>query len=146
MPLATILVPTHDHGPLLRLSVGSAAAQTIEDLDIVIVGDGMTAQTAEVAHELAGADRRVHVLEHAKGPRHGEAYRDAILRAADSRYVLYLSDDDLWLPEHAQTLIAMLERHDAHLVHTLPTSLNDGTWSKANVDLALEFHRQELLG
>jgi GalNAc5-diNAcBac-PP-undecaprenol beta-1,3-glucosyltransferase len=145
--LATVLVPTHDHGQLLRLAVGSATHQTVHDLDIVIVGDGMTAETAEVARELAGSDHRVRVLEHPKGERHGEAYRDPILRTCRSQYVFYLSDDDLWFPEHVETLVTLLEDQDAHFVHTLPTSLLDeGQWAKANVDLAMEFHRKAMIG
>jgi GalNAc5-diNAcBac-PP-undecaprenol beta-1,3-glucosyltransferase len=146
-PLATIVVPTHNHGRLLRLSVGSAMAQTAEALDIVIVGDGMTDETASVARELAAGDPRVRLLEHEKGERLGEAYRDPILRRCESPYVFYLGDDDLWRPEHVETLIGLLEDRNAHFAHALPVArLADGTWAKANVDLSMAFHREAMFG
>src|SRR5438876_12186578 len=37
----TVLVPTHDHGPLLRLSLRSALTQTVSELEIFVVGDGV---------------------------------------------------------------------------------------------------------
>ena len=40
--LATVIVPTHDHGPLLRLAVRSALRQTVEDLEVLVIGDGAT--------------------------------------------------------------------------------------------------------
>jgi GalNAc5-diNAcBac-PP-undecaprenol beta-1,3-glucosyltransferase len=146
-PVATVVVPTHDHGPTLRYSVASALRQTVADLEIVIIGDGMPEDAAEVAREVAAQDSRVRLLELPKGPRLGEAYRHAVLGEARGRHVFYLSDDDLWFPEHVETLSRLIEENDAHFVHTLPVALlGDGTWSKSNVDLSLPFHRDAMLG
>lgn len=37
---ATVVIPTQDHGPTLRYAVQGALAQTVEDLEILVVGDG----------------------------------------------------------------------------------------------------------
>lgn len=47
MTLATVLVPTHNHGPTLSLSVGSALAQTVQDIEVLVAGDGATAETRD---------------------------------------------------------------------------------------------------
>jgi GalNAc5-diNAcBac-PP-undecaprenol beta-1,3-glucosyltransferase len=53
---ASILIPTHDHGPLVGLAIESALAQTVEDLEVLLVGDGVPEITREVVGELAVRD------------------------------------------------------------------------------------------
>lgn len=112
-----MLVPTHDHGDLLSLSVASALAQTVEDLEVFIVLDGADAETVTVAEHLANADGRVRLFRHAKGERHGEAHRHAALQEARGRIVCYLSDDDLWAPDHVEYMDGLLS--DADFAHSL---------------------------
>ena len=97
---ATVLVPTHDHGALLMLSVRSALAQSVDAIQVFIVCDGATADTLDAAEELRRSDARIRVLVHDKGPRHEEVYRHQALQEATGTIVCYLSDDDLWLPDH----------------------------------------------
>src|SRR5215210_721750 len=74
MPLeATVLIPTHDHGPLLLHSARSALAQTVEEIEVFISGDGVPEVTREIVSELK-RDERVRFFDHPKGPRHGEIY------------------------------------------------------------------------
>jgi GalNAc5-diNAcBac-PP-undecaprenol beta-1,3-glucosyltransferase len=147
-PVATIIVPTHDHGPTLRCSVGSALAQTVRDIEIFIVGDGMPEEAAAAARDVAAGDRRIRLLELPKGERHGEAYRHDILTTeAGGRHVFYLSDDDLWLPEHVETLAGLLDDHDADFANGLTIArMGDGTWAHASVDLTIAYHREAMLG
>lgn len=146
MASVTIIIPTHDHGPTLRHSVASALGQTVADLEIVIIGDGMPDAAAAVAREVAALDDRVQLLERPKGPRHGELYRHEALQAATGRHVFYLSDDDLWLPEHVETLSRLLDERGADFATTRPAGrLGDGTWGLANVDLAAQFHRDAMV-
>lgn len=80
---------------------------------MLIVGDGMPPAAAAVARELAADEPRVRLFEFDKGERHGEAHRDRVLRdEARGHVVLYLSDDDLWHPEHAERMVAALADAD----------------------------------
>jgi glycosyltransferase involved in cell wall biosynthesis len=123
MKAATVIVPTHNHGEALRLSVGSALAQTLVDFELLIVGDGCDVETRAVAQALVAADPRVRFLDFPKGPRKGEAHRHTALEDARGRFVAYLGDDDLWLPHHLETLDALLQGVD--FGHTLHAGLND---------------------
>lgn len=125
--------------------MASALAQTVADLDIVIVGDGMPEAAAEVAREVAGLDERVRLVEHPKGPRHGEIYRHELLAETNARRVFYLSDDDLWLPEHVETLSELFDASGADFVCARGAArLGDGTWGLAHVDLAMPYHRDTM--
>jgi GalNAc5-diNAcBac-PP-undecaprenol beta-1,3-glucosyltransferase len=144
MPLATVLVPTHDHGPTLRFAVGSALAQTVDDLEVFIVGDGVPEPARQVAHELAAADCRVRFIDHPKGPRHGEIHRHAALREARGRIVCYLADDDLWLPDHLETMLGLLGGAD--FASALPLRIDpDGSVHAWRAGLGLPYFRTLLL-
>ena len=111
-PLATVVIPTHDHGPLVRLSALSVLGQTVGDLELFIVGDGAPYETRRIVGELHRQDERVRFFENPKGPSRGEIHRHAALQHAEGRCVMYLADDDLWLPDHVETMLGVLERAD----------------------------------
>lgn len=110
-PLATVIIPTYDHGETICLAVQSALSQTISDLEVVIIGDGVP-EFAKSAIERCLEDPRVSFLDHPKSARKGEEYRHLALQTARSKIVCYLSDDDLWLPNHLETMLGMLTKAD----------------------------------
>ncbi len=144
MPLeATVLIPTHDHGPLLLHSARSVLAQTVEEIELFIIGDGVPDVTREIVSELS-QDERVRFFDNPKGPRHGETYRHAALKEAKGKIVCYLSDDDLWFPEHVAYMRHLLG--DADFAHALPLYIDErGEISFYVGDLAIPGYREVLL-
>jgi glycosyltransferase involved in cell wall biosynthesis len=120
MAKATVLVPTHNHPELLPFAVESAQNQTVEDLELLIVGDGVNDDTRYVVNEIAKKDKRVQFFDFEKGPRHGEILRHQVLQQAKGEIVCYLSDDDLYFESHVQKMIDALTNHDfvnSHCIH-----------------------------
>lgn len=141
---ATVMIPTHDHGPTLLRSVPTALSQTVEEVEVLLVGDGMPAAARECARQLAREDRRVRVLENAKGPRHGEVHRHEALGRAQGQIVCYLSDDDLWLPEHLEVMESLLESADFAAAYPVRVE-TDGTLGDWVGDLDVPWFRREIL-
>jgi hypothetical protein len=148
MPSASILVPTHDHATTLSLSVGSALAQSVEDVEVLIIGDGVTPQVRSEARRLVESDRRVTFFDHPKGENHGESYRHDAILAARSDAIFYLCDDDLLMREHVADLLELLREHnlvqckggyfDAHgAIHPHPGNLAD--------PVTIEFHLSDVV-
>jgi len=96
VPLVTVLIPTHDHPSTLDLVVASVLRQTIDALDIVIVGDGVTDDTRDVIAGLV-TDDRVRFLDTPKSASRAEPVRHMVLTEAVAPYVCYMGDDDLML-------------------------------------------------
>jgi hypothetical protein len=117
-PRVLIIVPTHDHASTLDVAVSSALAQTIADLDVAIVGDGVGDDTREVANELGRRDERVRFIDLPKSPSRNEGARHELIMDTDAEIVTYLGDDDLFFPDHVETMVQLLESHD--FAHPLP--------------------------
>lgn len=144
MTRVTVLVPTHDHGRLVRHSIRSALQQTHADLEVFVVGDGAPGETAEAVLELAAKDDRVRWFPFEKGPRHGEVHRARALEEATGDVLAFLSDDDLYLPDHLERMVELLA--DADLVHSPGCArLPDATYRVWPFDLAQETSRRRVL-
>lgn len=129
MTRASVLIPAHDKPTTLPLTVDTVLRQSVEDLEVIVIGDGVTDGVREVVGELVRGDERVRFLDFPKGPHHGERYRHDAVLAARSDAIFYLCDDDLLLPDHVRDLLALLEDH------TLVQSLN----GYCRVDGGVEF-------
>jgi hypothetical protein len=111
MTRASVLIPIHDKPTTLPLTVDTVLRQTVDDLEVLLIGDGVTDAVRAVVTELVAGDERVRFLDFAKGPHHGERYRHDAVRAARSDAIFYLCDDDLLLPDHVADLLGLLEEH-----------------------------------
>lgn len=110
---ATVLIPTTgDRGLLLPMSVGSVLSQTVQDLEVFIIGDGVNEDTRRVVHDLMVQDDRIRFFDHPKDASRGEVYRHAALEQATGAIVCYLCDRDLMLRHHVATLHRLLRTWD----------------------------------
>ena len=110
---ASILIPTHSNrAAMLPFAVASVQAQEIDDIEILIVGDGVDDSVRSTVERLQACDSRIRFFDFPKGPRNGEIHRDGVLRQARGRIVCYQADDDLWLPGHLEDMENALEHAD----------------------------------
>ena len=144
MPVVTVLIPTHDHAETLPIAIASVQEQTLQDFELLVVGDGVGEATRKIASELSALDHRIRFFDFPKGPRKGEIYRHAVLKEAGGRIVAYLGDDDLWMPDHLETLDAALR--DADFAHTLHLGIDaEGLLFAWPADLENAAYRERLL-
>ncbi len=112
MTRVTVLIPTFDHAATLPLTVESVLAQTLQDFEVLIVGDGVTPEVREVGLALDASDERITFLDFPKGPNHGEIHRHTAILQSVGEIIAYLCDDDLLLPDHLADLSELLESRD----------------------------------
>lgn len=95
MPLVSVVVPSFRRPQLLERAVRSALAQTIEDLEVVVVLDGP--HDPDPVFDALNSDRRVRI--HQLSQRQGaNAARNEGVAEARGQWVAFLDDDDVWLP------------------------------------------------
>jgi GalNAc5-diNAcBac-PP-undecaprenol beta-1,3-glucosyltransferase len=118
----TVLIPTHNNGPVIQSAIESVLAQPA-DFELFIVGDGALPETVDVVNDFCNRDKRIRFFEFPKGDRLGEAWRQRALDSADSDAVCYLSDDDIWFPNHLPLMATFLGNYDfCHSRHTTITA------------------------
>jgi glycosyltransferase involved in cell wall biosynthesis len=104
----SVVVATFNHAPWLPQALDSALAQTLPDVEVVVVDDGSIDATPEVLARYAGRIRTV------RQPNRGlSAARNAGLAVARGRYVAFLDADDLLQPTKLAEQAAVLEREAA---------------------------------
>jgi hypothetical protein len=141
---ASVIVPTHDHGELLAVAVGSALDQTVTDLEVIVVGDGITDAARPAVERVVASDKRVRFLDRPKRPQHGFRHRHEAVRKARGDAILYLSDDDIWFPNHVELMCAALEESD--FAATLGLTVTNGEVRlKMTHDLAERRWRRQML-
>lgn len=105
--LVTVITPARDAASVLARAVRSVQAQTLDDWEMIIVDDGSTDATPQLAQSLAQKEPRLRVLHHEGGQGVAMA-RNTALAAARGRYIAFLDADDAWTPDKlAQQLDAM---------------------------------------
>ena len=104
MAEVSFVVPVYNVERYLRSSLDSVLAQTLEDVEVVCVNDGSTDGSAGILEEYASRDSRVKVVTQANAGL--SAARNAGLRVAAGRYLLFLDSDDLLSPDAAAKLVA----------------------------------------
>jgi glycosyltransferase involved in cell wall biosynthesis len=120
---ADILLPTHRRPHTLAYSIASVLAQSHRDFQLHVVGDGSGDETESVVRGFR--DPRIRFHRFPKAPGFGYALRNQVLRQTSAPYVAYMTDDDLWFPDHLEQGLRRLERDGLALVAFRPCHVKD---------------------
>jgi len=112
MPKVSVIIPTRNRAPLLRLALASVLAQSYQDFEIIIVDDASVDDTQAVIANIA--DVRIRYFRHAANRGEG-ASRNAGIARAGGDYIAFLDDDDTWLPEKLAAQVEALDRCPARV-------------------------------
>ncbi len=105
-PAFSIVVAAFNEEELVGSAIGSALAQSVEDLELIVVDDGSTDGTAEVVGEFAADPRLRLVRQENRGL---SAARNAGIARSRAALVSFLDSDDLLLPDYLEKMGTALE-------------------------------------
>jgi glycosyltransferase involved in cell wall biosynthesis len=105
MPKVSVIIPTNNRPHMLVRAVQSAK-RAGSSVEVIVVDDGSTDQTAEVCQKLEGI--KYVRLEHNQGV---AGARNIGILASSSDYVAFLDDDDLRLPGTLDKQVEALMRN-----------------------------------
>lgn len=112
-PKVSIIVPVYNTEQYLKQCIESIVAQTLQDIEIIIVDDGSKEECATLCDELAKMDSRIRVI-HKENAGVGFA-RNTGIAAARGEYIGFIDSDDYVKPELYESLYAAVTKHDADL-------------------------------
>lgn len=104
-PLISVIVPTRDRAGVLVRAIDSVLAQTHAHLELLVVDDGSTDDTAAVV--AAYDDERLRYLPQANAG--VSRARNRGLEEARGALVAYLDSDNAWVPEFLEVMGAFLD-------------------------------------
>lgn len=104
MATVSILIPAYKAKYLSR-AIASAVNQTFSDIEILVGDDTPDAALASIVK--AADDRRIQYFHH--GFQRGTLNSRALYERATGKYIKWLFDDDLLMPQSVETLVAALE-------------------------------------
>src|ERR1044071_3963007 len=114
-PLVSVIIPTFNRPTMLKDALASIAAQTYAPVEIIVVNDAgvdFDYVVSPFRHK-----QRVIYLKH-DTHRGLPAARNTGLRAASGDYIAYLDDDDVYYPDHIQTLASFLANSPYKVAYT----------------------------
>lgn len=110
--LVSVVIPTFNRPLLARRAVVSALAQTISNIEVIVVDNGSNEKlnTAEIIHSIN--DTRVRFISYTdnNGP---SATRNKGIEAAKGEYIALLDDDDIWFEEKLEMQLKNLNSNKA---------------------------------
>ena len=106
--LVSILIPAYNSASMVGDAIGSALAQTHPAVEVVVVDDGSTDATLQVARGYEGDGVRVIAQENAGAC----AARNRALAEARGEYVKFLDADDVLTPDALEVQLGAMRRAD----------------------------------
>lgn len=108
--LVTAVVPTYNRAHLITDSLNSIAAQDYRPIEIIIVDDGSTDNTAEVVKQWQKLNKQADTLTVSyiqQENQGGNVARNTGIVAASGAYIAFLDSDDLWHPSKLSKQLAL---------------------------------------
>jgi cellulose synthase/poly-beta-1,6-N-acetylglucosamine synthase-like glycosyltransferase len=114
-PAVSVIMPVYNGAQSLPAAVGSVLAQTLSNLEVLIVDDGSLDDTAHIAEQFAARDPRVRVMRYVdnRGP---AAARNLALEAARGVWLAPVDADDEIYPDRLRLLVEAGARANADLI------------------------------
>ena len=108
----TVVIPIFNQSEFLKDAVVSACEQTVIPGKIIIVDDGSTDQTSQIAQELIQhrQDVPIEYRRFSKSSGIGESFHRAVMQA-ETEFVVKLDADDILSPQFIEKLVLGLEKH-----------------------------------
>jgi glycosyltransferase involved in cell wall biosynthesis len=106
----SVVIPAYNSEEFIGEAIRSVKAQSFPVAEVIVVDDGSSDRTAEVAERLGA-----RVIRRRRGGI--SVARNAGIRAAKHEWIAFLDADDLWTPQKIEYQWAAIRRHpDAGLV------------------------------
>jgi cellulose synthase/poly-beta-1,6-N-acetylglucosamine synthase-like glycosyltransferase len=110
MPFFSIVIPAYNRAATIADTLNSVALQTFRDFECILVDDGSTDNTQQIASEF---DFVQLISQNNSGP---GAARNAGIKVSTGQFVAFLDSDDLWFPWTLETYHRILTTENCQML------------------------------
>jgi glycosyltransferase involved in cell wall biosynthesis len=110
-PLVSVVMPARNRAASIARAIDSVLAQTYRNFELIVIDDGSTDSTREIAASYGSRLKLIH------NPGRGVyAARNAAVAEAKGELIAFADSDDAWLPDRLAAQIPLLARPEVGLV------------------------------
>jgi glycosyltransferase involved in cell wall biosynthesis len=106
-PVVSVVIATYNMARYLPLAVKSALGQTYKSIEVLVVDDGSTDDTAGAIAPFLADHRVRYCIQENKGQ---AAAKNHGVQKSRGEYIAFLDADDMWAPEKLELQIPVLSR------------------------------------
>ena len=119
MPKVTLIIPIYNAASYIEACLASLVAQTMDDIEVLLVDDHGKDDSMEVAQQFieahpSGKTFRMLATLHNMGP---GAARNVGISAAQGEYIGFVDSDDVVAPDFCEQLYNAAKQHDADMAY-----------------------------
>jgi glycosyltransferase involved in cell wall biosynthesis len=103
-PSVSAIVNVYNGDRFLEDALKSIKSQTFSSIDLIVVDDGSTDNSAAIAQKLEG----IQVIQH-KQNMGAPTARNTGIKAANTEFIAFLDADDIWLPSKTEKQVEFLQ-------------------------------------
>lgn len=107
--LVSVIMPMYNSEDFLSVAIDSVIAQSYKSWELLIIDDGSTDKSINIARAYEQKDNRIHLLfndTHLKNP---SAPRNVGIERAKGQYIAFLDSDDCWLQNKLERQISLFK-------------------------------------
>ena len=114
-PKVSVIIPTYNYGRFVCHAVESVLAQTWPNIEVIVIDDGSTDDTADRLKPYADKIRYIYQPNRGLSNARNEGIREAA-----GEYVAFLDADDLWTPQKIEAQMALVAAQQCETVVCVP--------------------------
>lgn len=122
--LISVIIPVYNVEKYLKKCVKSICRQTYSDLEIILVNDGSTDESALICERLKEEDKRICVIH--KENEGAAGARNTGLEAAKGTYIIFVDADDFVDEKYLESMYMAVDEEDIEAVVCSYQKLQDG--------------------
>jgi len=107
MPLISVIIPAYNSEKTIEQTIESVLRQTFSDFELIVVNDGSTDTTLEIANRIK--DPRIKVFSYSNAG--GAVSRNRGFSHSSGEFIAFLDADDLWTPDKLEAQLKALQEN-----------------------------------
>ena len=123
-PLVSVIMPSYNAERFIAESIESVLRQTYTNWELVVTDDCSTDRTPQIVQSYCEKDARIRFAV-AKQHSGIAGTRNQCLERAQGRFVAFLDNDDLWLPEKLEKQVRFLLDNDYAFCYSAYELINE---------------------
>ena len=135
MPIVSVIIPSYNAADYIAQTLESVLAQTLTDIEVIVVDDGSTDNTRNIVADFANKDPRLMLVEQAN--QFAGVARNNGMYKARGKYLYFLDADDYIESNALEELVNAIEQHGADIAIAKSEGFDNTTGDTWTIDGAL---------